>query len=211
MCFAVPARGETLDSVVASVGYRAITEHDVMAEYHFEQFLESKSPAGVPGQEERQALLKRLISQTLLAEQMRTPAREPKNGQANAEATLKSVRAKFSSQQAYQAALQALGMTEQQVLKRLELYQRTLQMINNRLRPSALPDPEEVATYYKNTFVPEYAKEHSGAPPPLDSVRGQIREILVQKKMNELLDKWLDRLKSTHRVTIHADGTETQG
>jgi len=33
-----------------------------------------------------------------------------------------------------------------------------LQMINNRLRPTALPDPKEVEDYYKDTFVPEYAK-----------------------------------------------------
>ena len=90
------------------------------------------------------------------------------------------------------------------MLKRLELYERTLQMITNRLRPTALPDPDQVDAYYEKTFVPEYAKEHSGPPPPLDSVRGQIREILVQKKMNELLDNWLERLKSTHRVTIHS-------
>ena len=124
---------------------------------------------------------------------------------------MKEVRGKFSNAQAYREALQALGMTEQQVVKRLELYQRTLQMINNRLRPSALPDPEEVEAYYKETFVPEYAKGHSGPPPPLDNVRVQIREILIQKKMNELLNQWLDRLKSSHRVTIHADETETQG
>ena len=196
---------ETLNSVVASVGDTAITTRDLIEEYHFELFLEGKSPEGNPSREESQDALNRLIGQTLLAEQLRGPARPSKNGAQNAEDTLKGVREKFSDQQAYRAALQSLGMTEPQVLKRLELYERTLQMINNRLRPAALPDPSEVEGYYKNTFVPEYAKEHGGAPPPLDSIREQIREILVQKKMNELLDSWLDRLKSTHRVTIHTN------
>lgn len=199
---AIPVRAETLDRVVASVGDSAITERDVIEEYHFERFLDGHPPAGTPSQKERRAVLNRLISQALLAGQLQRPGREPKNGVKNAEDTLKSVRDTFSSQQAYRSALQSLGMTEQEVLKRLEMYQRTLQMIDNRLRPTALPDPKEVEDYYQKTFVPEYAKGHSGPPPPMDKVRGQIREILVQKKMNALLEKWLDRLKSTHRVTI---------
>jgi len=121
-----------------------------------------------------------------------------------AEETLNSVRKKFSSEEAYRSALQKLGMTEPQVLKRLEIYQRTLHMIDNRLRPAAVPEPSEVEDYYKKTFVPEYVKEQKGPPPPLDDVREQIREILLQKKMNQLLNNWLERLRSDRRVTIHS-------
>lgn len=200
-----PAGAETLDRVVASIGNNAITRSDVVEEYRFERFLDGKPPVGTPGQDEKQTVLGRLISQNLLTSQMRMPARESKNGAKNAAETLQDVRKKFPNEEAYRAALQSLGMTEPQVLKRLELYQRTLQMIDNRLRPAALPDPGEVENYYKKTFLPEYAKGHPGSPPPLDDVREQIREILVQEKMNQLLGKWLDRLKSTHRVTIHSD------
>jgi hypothetical protein len=136
---------------------------------------------------------------------MQRVGRNSENGRKNAEETLNSVREKFSNQQAYAQALKSLGMREPQVLKRLQLYERTLQMINNRLRPAALPDPNEVEAYYKTNFIPEYAKEHAGPPPPLDKIRNQIREILVQKKMNELLENWLERLKSTHRVTIYSE------
>ncbi len=194
-----------MDSVVASVEDQAITGRDVINEYHFERFLEGQSPTGTPDDKEKQAVLNRLISQVLLADQMQRPAGSSENGTKNAGETLKSVREKFPSQQAYDKALQSLGMTQQQVLKRLELYQHTLQMINNRLRPAALPDPNDVEAYYQKTFLPEFKKGHSGPPPPLEKIRDQIREILVQKKMNELLDNWLDRLKSSHRVTIHSE------
>jgi hypothetical protein len=202
---AIPSSAEVLDRVVASVGNTAITQSDIVQEYRFERFLDGNPPEGEPDSEESQAALGRLISQTLLAEQMRRPGRVSKNGPKNAEDTLKSVREKFQSEQAYNAALQSLGMTEPQVLKRLEIYQRTLQMINNRLRPMAIPDPGEIDDYYKKVFVPEYAKQNAGTPPALDQVREQIREILVQKKMNEQLDDWLNRLKASHRVTIHSD------
>jgi len=201
----VPARAETLNSVVASVGNDAITQRDLIEEYRFERFLEAKVPTGEPTPEENKNALNRIISQRLLAEQMERSEGSSKEAEQNAEDTLKSVREKFPAPAAYREALKSLGMTEPQVLQRLELYERTLQMINNRLRPAAVPDPNEVEDYYKNTFVPEYQKAHGGPPPPLDDVREQIREILVQKKMNLLLDNWLDRLKSTHRVTIHTD------
>lgn len=201
----VSTRAETLNSVVASVGDDAITQRDVIEEYRFERFLDGETPAGEPTPQETKDALSRLISQKLLAEQMQRSEGSSKDGTKNAEDTLKSVREKFHDPSTYREALQSLGMTEPQVLQRLELYEHTLQMINNRLRPAAMPDPNEVEAYYKNTFVPEYAKAHGGPPPPLDDVREQISEILVQKKMNGLLDNWLDRLKSTHRVTIHAD------
>jgi peptidyl-prolyl cis-trans isomerase SurA len=201
----IPARAETLNSVVASVGDEAITQRDVVEEYRFERFLDGKTPVDEPTPQESKDALSRLISQRLLAEQMQRSEGSSKDGIKNAEDTLKSVREKFSDPSAYREALKALGMTEPQVLQRLGLYQRTLQMINSRLRPAAMPDPNEVEDYYKNTFVPEYAKAHGGPPPPLEDVREQISEILVQKKMNVLLDNWLDRLKSTHRVTVHAD------
>jgi len=190
--------------VVASIGYNAITRRDVIDEYRFERFLQGDPPVGTPDGPERQAVLGRLIRQKLLAEQIRRTAKESKNGEKMARVTLNGVRKKFSSEAAYRSALRSLGMTEQQVLKRLEIYQRTLQMIDNRLRPAALPEPGEVENYYKKTFVPQYAKGHPGPAPPLDDVRDQIREILVQEKMNQLLGHWLERLKSTHRVTIHS-------
>jgi len=200
-----PAGGETLDRVVASIGPVAITQREVEEEYHFEQFLQCRSPAGSPDPADRKAVLNRLISQQLLAEQMGIEATESASSKKAAEKTLNEVRKEFPSDTGYRSALHALGMTEPQVLKRLAIYQRTLRMIDERLRPSAWPDPKEVGTYYKETFVPEYAKGHSTPPPPLADVRDKIQEILVQRKMNQLLEKWLERLKSTSRVTIHSN------
>jgi peptidyl-prolyl cis-trans isomerase SurA len=199
-----PAGAETLNKVVASVGYDAITQRDVLEEYNFERFLEGKFPAGAPSGVEGQSVLNRLIRQTLLDEQMRSPDRDSENARKAAAETLNAVQEKFPNKEAYRSALQSLGMTEQQALERLELYQRTLRMVNNRLRPAALPDPSDVEDYYKKTFVPEYAKGHTGSPPPLDDVRQQIQEILVQKKMNQMLEDWLERLKSTHQVNIYS-------
>ncbi len=200
-----PLCGETLNRVVASIGNEAITQRDIEEEYHFERFLQGKTPEGSPDSSTRNAVLNRLISQDLLETQLGDSGLQTPASKEKAEKTLTGVRKEFSSDQAYRSALQALGMTEPQVLTRLERYQRTLRMIDERLRPAAWPDPEEVETYYSETFVPEYAKGHSTPPPPLNQVQGKIQEILVQRNINQLLAKWLDRLKSTNRVRIHSN------
>jgi len=198
-------QGETLDRVVASIGHVAITQLDLQEEYRFERFLQGQPPTGSPGPAIRKVVLSRLISQKLLAGQIGSANRESATSKETAKKTLNEVRKEFPSDQAYRSALHALGMTEPQVLKRLELYQRTLRMIDERLRSTAWPDPKEVEVYYKETFVPEYAKGHSTPPPPLAEVQDKIQEILVQRKMNQLLANWLDRLKSSRRVTIHSN------
>jgi hypothetical protein len=61
-----------------------------------------------------------------------------------------------------------------------------------------------VEAYYQNTFVPEHLRRAAGPPPPLEDVEGEIREILVQKKIDELLMEWLSELRSTRQVKIRA-------
>jgi hypothetical protein len=190
---------------VASIGNVAITQRDIEEEYHFERFLQGQAPVGSPDPLTRKLVLSRVISQKLLEEQMGKTGGETSASKEMAQKTLSGVRKEFSGDQAYRAALQELAMSEPQVLKRLVLYQRTLRMIEERLRPAAWPNPKEVETYYQQTFVPEYAKGHSTPPPPLAKVQDQIQEILVQKKMNQLLANWLERLKSSSRVTIHSN------
>jgi hypothetical protein len=40
--------------------------------------------------------------------------------------------------------------------------------------------------------------------PPLSEVDGQIREVLTQKRINELLDQWIEELKPASRVRFYS-------
>jgi hypothetical protein len=80
-----------------------------------------------------------------------------------------------------------------------------LRLIDERLRPAASPSDEEVADYYRSTFVANFQKKNPGAAAPsLSEVEGQIREVLIQKRINELLDQWIEELKPTSRVKFHS-------
>ncbi len=200
----VSGQSQALDGVVASVGSVAITRSDVEREYRLERLIEEgQPPKALPDAATLGRVLDRLIDQSLLAQEASAEGLESADVRNIAAGRLAGVRKKFSSAGAFDAALRSLGMDEKQLLGLLEKQERTLQMINRRLRPSASPDGTEIEAYYRETFLPEYARRGKGAPPALREVESQIREILVQKKIDDQLSSWLKELRSTHKVKLY--------
>jgi hypothetical protein len=190
---------------VASVDNVAITRSDVEREYELEALLDGgRAPKARPDAATFEGVLNRLIDQKLLAQEARAEGPEPARVRAVAAGRLAELRKKFPSAQGFDSALRSLGMNEQQLLEALENQERTLEMINLRLRPAASPDRTEIEAYYRQTFLPEYARRGRGAPPALREVEGQIREILVQKKIDAQLSEWLKGLRSTHKVKLYS-------
>ena len=114
------------------------------------------------------------------------------------------VRKHFSSDPDYQSALHALHMDEKQILTTLVEQQRILRIVEQRLRPAAAPGTADVESYYHDVFTPEYTQKHGVPVPPLTEVEGQIREILLQKRIDELLPSWLEELKPSRAVRFHS-------
>lgn len=199
------AETQTLDRVVATIGNVAITQSDVEREYALEMLIDKgrlpETPPDAPALGEAR---ERLIDQKLLAQEALAQGPESPEVQTLAAARLVEIRKKFPSPGALDSDLKSLGMNEQELLQVLEEQERTLEMINQRLRPAASPDPSEVQTYYRESFLPEYAKRGKGSPPPLPEVESQIREILTQQKIDQQLATWLKELRATHRVEVHS-------
>lgn len=194
---------EVLDRVMASFGANAITQSDAEREHRFELFLEAKTEAGEADRAALQEACERVVGQKLLALEAGPDFPAPSSFRAAAEQELGAVRGKYANQEAYLSALRTLGMSEEEVLDQLEQQQWILKFVDQRLRPAAIPEASEVDAYYRQTFVPEYARKSGTPAPPLEEVEDQVREILVQKKINELLASWLEELKTSHQVRFH--------
>ena len=146
----------------------------------------------------------RLIDQTLLVEQTKAESTRTEAEKTAAASWLGEVRGKFPNPEAFDSALRALDMSESQFRSVLEDHERSLAMIDRRLRPAASPEQDEIAAYYRDTFVPEYEKHGQGARPPLADVEGRIREILVQQKIDRELEVWLKELRVARSVKIYS-------
>jgi hypothetical protein len=100
-------------------------------------------------------------------------------------------------------------MSEQEVIERLGERDRILRLIERRLRPSAEVEDAEIDAYYRDVFVPGFTQRSQGRPPALSEVADQIRAVLVEKRVNELLEAWLGNLKASHSVRIYSISQES--
>ncbi|MGH9328121.1 MAG: hypothetical protein ACRD2B_15740 [Terriglobia bacterium] len=193
----------SLDRVVASVDHLAVTGSDVAKEYRLETFLSrGHVPVGPPGLADFDRAESRLIDQKLLEKQLNLYPANSKLIHDKAEEQLAQIKKKLDTDADFQTSLHALGISEAQLLKRLEEQQRIMSMIDEHLRPGATVTTQEVETYYQKTFLPQFKRQSEGAPPALREVEGRIREILVQEKINQLFEHWLAELKKDAQVRI---------
>jgi hypothetical protein len=198
------SHAEILDRVVASIGDVAITQSDVEREYRLERFLDGQWPPPPPDSKTLERARERLVYQKLLLEEeTQGLPRDPKLDKTATE-ELDGVRKRFPSEQDYQSALHALHMDEKQILTTLIDQQRILRIVDQRLRPGAAPGTADVESYYRDVFTPEYTRKHGPPVPPLTEVQGQIEEILVQEKVDQLLAGWLEELKPSRAVRFHS-------
>jgi len=197
------SRAEILDRVVATIGEVAITQSDVEHEYRLERFLDGRWPPSAPDSKTLEQVRDRLTYQKLLLEEENQDLSQDPALETTATEELEGVRKRFSSEQDYHAALHSLGMDEKQILAALVDQQRILRIIEERLRPQAAPATPEVESYYRDVFTPEFTHTHGPPVPPLTEVEGQIREILVQKKIDQLLASWLEELRPSRRVRFY--------
>jgi hypothetical protein len=62
-------------------------------------------------------------------------------------------------------------------------------------------DSKSIEAYYRDKFVPQLKQSGSGDV-PLSDVSGQIREILTQERVSELMVSWLQSLRSESKVSL---------
>jgi hypothetical protein len=197
------SRAEVLDRVAASIGDMAITQSDVEHGYRLERFLDGQWPPPAPDSNTLKQACERLVYQkVMLEEETQDLSHDPALEKAATE-ELYGVRKRFPTEKDYQSALQSLQMDEKQILTTLIDQQRILRIVDERFRPLAAPATAEVESYYRDVFTPEYTRAHGPDVPPLAEVEGQIEEILVQKKIDQLLADWLEELAPSHRVHFY--------
>ncbi|HUI41789.1 MAG TPA: SurA N-terminal domain-containing protein [Terriglobia bacterium] len=197
------ARAETLDRVVAAVGAKAITASDVAAEYRLELLLDGKSPAAArPDAATLNQVRDRLIDRLLLEHEVELDGIKVSPDDSAVDQRLEEVRKKFSSPAAYGAGLQALGLSEDGLRRILAAQEQILRLIDERWRPLATVEAAEVESYYRDTLVPDLARQGGQQAPPLAEVESRIREILVQKKIDALLDEWLKQARTERGARV---------
>ena len=201
------AAGQVVDRVVANVNGHVVLQSDWEQEVAFEAFSNGRDPDSFTSAE-RKGALDRLIDQELLREQVRPSQSAPTEQVAARVAEVRKLNPDCPTDETWRAKLQRYGLSESDLKKRLSDQIQLMTLVEDRLRPAIQIDQQAVESYYHDQLLPELRKAGSRAK-PLTEVFGRIRDLLAEKKMNELLTGWLANLRSeSHIATPESSGGE---
>jgi hypothetical protein len=192
--------GELLDRIVATVNTHVILQSDWDDEVRFETFMSGRNPEDVTG-EQRKAALDRLIDQDLLREQIHTTDLKPAGVDEIKKQIddLKNEQVREHPGQSWEATLLRYQLSEKAVEQHVAAELEQLQLIDMRFRPSIQVSDADVEKYYREQIIP---KLPSSGPLSLNDAAPKIREILIQEKINQLLNSWLETLRSQARIQV---------
>ena len=205
--------GSMVDRVVAVVNRQTILASDLEDEIQLSVLDPSTK---VQETMSRQEALDRLISRTLIQQQIRqedVSATEP--NPTDIAARIEEirtelpacVRANCRSDTGWNTFLQRHDLNpvrvENYIHNRLEI----LSFIEMRFRQGIRIAPEEIEKYYRETLLPQYPEGQT--PPPLEQVSSRIEEILLEQRVNLLFDNWLANLRGQGQIEVLDPALET--
>ncbi|HMB84671.1 MAG TPA: SurA N-terminal domain-containing protein [Terriglobales bacterium] len=197
--------GQIVDRVVANVNGHVVLQSDWEQELAFEAFSNARDPDSFTSAE-RNAALDRLIDRELLREQVRPSQPAPAEQVAARVAEVRKLHPECATDDGWHATLQRYGLTESSLEKRLGDEIQLMKLVEDRLRPSIQIDRRAVETYYRDQLLPDMKRAGSRAT-PLTEVFGRIKDLLAERKMNELLSGWLASLRSGSHILTPESST----
>ena len=196
------ASAEVLDRIIATVNGHVILQSDWDEALCYEALLSNRTLAQFTD-DDRRAVLDRLIDQELLREQMNS-AGFVHASDAEVDSRLAEARKLYpqaASPQQWQALLAQYHLNETDLRTRIRTQIDLMRLVDARLRPAVQIDSKTIEAYYRDQFVPKL-KQSGAADVPLAEVSSKIREVLTQQKVSELLVSWLQTLRSEGDVHI---------
>ena len=110
----------------------------------------------------------------------------------------------FGSRQAFDAELEELGLSEEQVKEVLARQLLVLVFVEERLGPRVFVSLDDIRQYYDETLAP--AMRRQGRPvPELPEVREQIRTVLREQRLNEEIEVWTRELELQADIVSYLD------
>lgn len=192
--------GELLDQIVATVNSHVILRSDWDDEIRFEAFMSGRRPEDITV-EQRKAALDRLIDQDLLRDQMRMTDLKPAGTDAIKKQieNLKSEQIREHPAQSWATTLSQYQLTEKVLKDHVAAEMEQFQLLDLRFRSSIQVSSADIEKYYREQIIPKLPASY---PMSLNDAAPKIKEILIQEKINQLLNSWLETLRSQAQIRV---------
>ncbi|MGD0131011.1 MAG: hypothetical protein ABSE57_03150 [Bryobacteraceae bacterium] len=188
---------EIIDKIVITVANQVITQSQIDDEIRVTAFL-NREKVDLSADARKQAAA-RLVEQALIKREMDI-SHYPLPELSDAGESLEALKATYSTESEFQNALQASGITADELTLRLWWQLTLLRFIDYRFRPGIQIPTADVQAYYRRQ-VSEWEQKGTKPIPTLDESRDQIEEILTQQRIDQALEQWMNDTRK--QVTIH--------
>lgn len=207
----VPSRAaDVLDRIVATVNGRIILQSDWEGAVRYAALVDGR-PVEQISLEDRKAALDRLIDQQLLEEQMGSVDVKSASDEEVAQ-RIQEIRKQYpeaNDEPAWQNLLARYGLSEQELKERVARQLDLSRLVDVRLRPGVDIDVQSIESYYNQELLPQLRQ--SGAKEvPLADVSPKIKELLTQRKVNQLLVAWLQNLRSGSEIQTEVSASDSR-
>ena len=208
---AASGAGVVLDRLVAVVNGDVILESDVDEERRFEEL----QPYRTVAESTRAKIIERLVDRALILQQAELQPEDAVTEQ-DLDAQLATLRKDIPACKQYHCEtdegwkkfLGDHGFTEGEFRARWRQRMQLLKFIEVRFRNGVRIKDDEIQSYYEKTMLPEYAKRNV-TPPPLETIKKRIEEVLLQQQVGALLLDWLKSLRAQGSVRMIMPGEVT--
>jgi hypothetical protein len=209
-CTAHLRAGQIIDRIVATVNGHIILQSDWDDAVRCEALMNGHAlPQITP--KDRKDVLDRLIDQELLREQI-PPQETPSVSDKDVARRLAEIRKfydKSGNSQAWANTLAQYQVAETQLKDRIVLQIQLMGLVNSHLRGEVQIDQKSIESYYNQDLLPQL-DQSGGKQIPLAKATPQIKEILTQRKMNELLIAWLQNLRAGSKIVTNTSDAGDQ-
>jgi parvulin-like peptidyl-prolyl isomerase len=193
----VPGISRNIDGIAARIEDSIITESEVRELGAFQQLVDGHSKS-------RDEIIRELADQWVVRQEAAaTNYKQPSDEAVNA--AYKQLMKQFASPAEFQNRLDAVGLSEPAVRRLLRAQLYLSRFLDYRFRPAAQVDEKQIQAYYDNELVPQLKKRGEKIP-PLDDVEDTIREVLIQRAIDDHSAKWLDETRERLKIEIVPPG-----
>jgi peptidyl-prolyl cis-trans isomerase SurA len=192
--------GDIVDRIVATVNGTVILQSDWDEAVRYEAFIAGHALNQVTATE-RKAALDRLIDQELLHEQMQA-SDFPHATPVEISERVQQVRKLYpgtETDSGWRDILARYGLTEPELKDRVARQLNLMRLVDVRLRPNISIDNKSIESYYSQELLPQL-RQQGAKEVPLAEVSPKIKELLTQRKVNELLTAWLQNLRAGSKI-----------
>ncbi|MGH9790349.1 MAG: hypothetical protein ACRD5W_03990 [Candidatus Acidiferrales bacterium] len=194
------AQGKVVDRIVAIIEGDVITLSEVRELGAFNRLTGGNQLSD-------EELLERLINQWIVTNEAGATRFAGIDSEA-LDRSYSALVAEFPSAEAFDSRLRELGIDESAVRRQLRRQLLLEGYLDQKYRFLVRIDDASIEAYYREIFAPQI-KSRGQQPPPLEEVRGQIREVLAQQAMTRMAETWLEESRERLHIEIRRESRES--